>query len=235
MKPVITAEEARKITGGRTPLVPVVYEQAISALVACTQIDEAKTWSDKADALAAWARIYRNDEVGRNAARLKLHAYRRMGELARELRPERRVAGRVDNGKLTGQAPGAVALLKDQGLNRNQATAASALAQLPREDFSRLTDRPRPPGIYAVHRLRASGSDAWKRFNGVDTSSAPAHFRSWSKANDARAIAAGLAPDERKRAREIARDCIEWLDAFDQALPKDIDGTATPGNEDRLG
>lgn len=51
MKAVISSEQARQITGGRTPLVPVEFETAVKALKACTQIDEAKYWSDKASAL----------------------------------------------------------------------------------------------------------------------------------------------------------------------------------------
>lgn len=49
MQSVISAAEAKKITGGRTPLVPVEYETAITALQACVTLDETKYWSDKAD------------------------------------------------------------------------------------------------------------------------------------------------------------------------------------------
>lgn len=94
MQQVISAEQARKITGGRTPHVPVEYETAINALVACRSIDEAKYWSDKSDALAAWAKIYHSDKAAREAKALKLWAFRRMGQLAAELRPNyKRVKG----------------------------------------------------------------------------------------------------------------------------------------------
>lgn len=84
MSTVITEQQARQITGGRKPLVPVEYEAACNALAQCVDLDEAKYWSDKADALAAWAKIYRDDRISAQAKRLKLKAYRRMGELAAE-------------------------------------------------------------------------------------------------------------------------------------------------------
>src|SRR5208282_4621524 len=85
---VLTKEEAKRITKGRTPLVPVEYETAITALTECAHLDEAKYWDNKADALAAWAKIYHSDECARKAKMLKMHAYRRMGQLAGELRPK---------------------------------------------------------------------------------------------------------------------------------------------------
>jgi hypothetical protein len=51
MQQVITAKQARQITGGRTPLVPVVYEDALKALGECLSLDDAKVWDNKADAL----------------------------------------------------------------------------------------------------------------------------------------------------------------------------------------
>src|ERR1700722_7297053 len=77
----------------RTVPMPVEYVEACKALAACVTIDEAKRWADKAEALAAWAKIYRSDEASVQAARLKLHAYRRMGKLAEEIRPLRHIGG----------------------------------------------------------------------------------------------------------------------------------------------
>lgn len=56
---------------------PVVYADAVKALEACATMDEAKYYSDKSEALAAWAKIYGSQEDRKAAARLKLHAYAR--------------------------------------------------------------------------------------------------------------------------------------------------------------
>src|SRR5688572_2684465 len=69
------------------PKLPVEYSAAITAIAVCRTIDDGKYWSDKADALAAWAKIYKDDVVAREARSLKLHAYRRIGVLAAEIRP----------------------------------------------------------------------------------------------------------------------------------------------------
>lgn len=126
MQAVITKAQARAITRGREPHVPVEYEQAVTALQACLTLDETKYWSDRADALAAWAKIYGNDQAGRKAKMLKLHAYRRMGILAAELCPPGSRKMGVGNGK--GSLPGPRALLESHGLSTAAADAARTLA-----------------------------------------------------------------------------------------------------------
>jgi len=129
---------------------PVEYDRALQALVACTRIDEARTWSDKADALAAWARIYQNDQASVLARRLKLHAYRRMGELAEELRPKHPDAG------------GPRSLLLEQGLTMPQASAARCLARMPAPNFARACKDPASP--VTVAQRQSNRRPVWKRF-----------------------------------------------------------------------
>src|SRR5690606_26149716 len=96
------------------PMTPVEYVDACKALQACHEIDEAKYWSDKSDALAAWAKIYRDDETGKLARKLKAHAYRRMGEIAEQVQPTKGVTHK-------GSPPGANSLLIEKGLSRGKA------------------------------------------------------------------------------------------------------------------
>ena len=88
--PVITKDQARKITKGRTPLVPVEYEVAIRALTECTTLDESKYWSDKSDALAAWAKIYHSDDAGRKAKLLESVTLPAYGATIRGIAPSSR-------------------------------------------------------------------------------------------------------------------------------------------------
>lgn len=88
MNSVITAEQAKKITGGRTPLVPVEYEAAVKSLQACATLDEAKYWSDKSDALAAWAKAGGYSMTGfrgfcRKNSAVKLAALLQPGEVSK--------------------------------------------------------------------------------------------------------------------------------------------------------
>lgn len=83
-------------------IMPVEYTAACKSLEKCLTIEDAKYWSNAADALASWARIYQNDEAGRAAKRLKAQALRKMSILADELQP----AGVKGLGKGRGLKPG---------------------------------------------------------------------------------------------------------------------------------
>lgn len=133
------------------PAMPVQYEEALKALEACTSLDETTVWSNAADALEAWAQIYRSDEAELKAKRLRLHAYRRMGQLARDLRPPGKMKGGGYRG-CQGKLPGAISLLQEYGLTKTEAGSANFLAQLPDEQFQRVLERPLRPTTVA-HQL----------------------------------------------------------------------------------
>jgi hypothetical protein len=208
--PVLTQEQARQITRGRTPLVPLEYETAVKSLQACLTLDEAKYWSDKADALAAWSRIYRNDEAGLKAKRLKLHAFRRIGELAAELRPRKGPTGR------NGAVPGAVSLLKSHGFSKTAANAARSLAMMSKTKFREVLREPKSP-ITVLHE-QTHRNPNWHMF-----AKSAMVLRSWMRSHDAVTFAAlvkSLGEREITAARKLIVDLDEWLDELDQALPK---------------
>ena len=138
MQSVVTAEQARKITKGRTPHVPVEYETACKALEACCTLEESKYWSDKADALAAWAKIFHDSKIERQAKILKLRAYARMGELARELYPKP-----VYNGNGGGCRGARTELAERAGMTLTAADIAIRLSRVPPEKRKEFESRPR--------------------------------------------------------------------------------------------
>jgi len=202
MRTVITEAEARKITHGRTPLVPVEYEAACRALSQCCTLDEAKYWDNKADALAAWAKIYRNDDAGRKAAQLKLHAYRRMGLLAQELRPAR------------GKKPGPLSLLKESGLTHDKATDARHLAGLPTEKFEALVNAPVVRSPSRAAWLSGPNESRLKWTTGGVLSAC-----NFFKRNEAAEFAAQIPSADAAKYRREAVLMIEWLDEFERHLP----------------
>lgn len=207
MQAVITSKQAKQITGGRTPLVPVEYERACQALAQCVTIDEAKYWSDKADALAAWAKIYRDDQTGRKAAALKLHAYRRMGQLAAELRPKKAKYG-------GGLLPGPRSLLRENGLSQSHAIAARTLARMDKEPFDALIARPKIPTPTGV-RLNPANSE-------LATWLQSAHsFRTHCRAVNAKEITTLVEKDRLGTVGALVTEILEWLDEFEQHLPKE--------------
>lgn len=212
MNAVLTAKQAREITRGRTPLVPVEYESALKSLQACTTLDESKYWADKSDALAAWARIYKSDQAGNEARRLKLHAYRRMGELARELSPYKPGIS------------GAQTVLRQQGLKEYQVRAALVTAKLPQKKFDAFVSSARPPSPGDLRRYAGDRklSHSWEILTGAYQGSNSSILRTATLCQKHRAkeLARGLHPEEAEKARDAARTIIEWLDEFEQYLPK---------------
>lgn len=211
LQSVITPKQARQITKGRTPLVPIEYEQAIKALTECTTFDEAKYWDSKADALAAWAKIYHSNEYLVKAKRLKLHAYRRIGELANDLRPN---TGPKKGNSGAGRLPGAVALLRDYGFKKSEAAAARRLALLSQTKFNSLLKKPNAPTTTA---WKLWGADPlWQEF-----SHSMLTFRAFCKRRTAAEVAALLTHDGyAATARQAVIDITEWLDDFEMRLPK---------------
>lgn len=209
MNKLISADQAKQITGGRTPLVPVEYETAINALVACQTLDEAKYWSDKADALALWAKLYREDKALIEAKRLKLHAFRRCGEIAAELRPD----GYRQGGK--GRHKGALSLLVEKGWKQGAARCATQLARMPPKKFEPLIRMPDPPSPAKVVRAMVSGSDGWKLLR---NSNALHAFASFCRNHEPGALASTLTDDEGRVFRNLAATIIVWLREFESCL-----------------
>lgn len=200
LQTVITSNQTRQITGGRKPLVPVEYESALRSLSACLSLDDAKIWDAKADALAAWAKIYRDDEVTRKAKMLKLHAYRRMGQLANEIRPH------VVSEK--GRSPGPKSLLIESGMTSTAAEAATALSRMTNHKFAKALKEPKAP--ITIVRLTNAASPVYTKFCHA-AQNVRSITRQHTAAEMSRIIKA-LSDGEKDTARRLCADISEWLD-----------------------
>jgi hypothetical protein len=60
---------------------PQTYQAAKTALATCENIDECKSWSDKAAAMASYAKMAKDEELGKMCVRIRGRAIRRCGEL----------------------------------------------------------------------------------------------------------------------------------------------------------
>lgn len=210
MQQVISEVDARRVTGGRKPLVPIEYERAISALVACQNIDDAKYFSDKADALAAWAKIHRDDQAGVEAKRLKLHSYRRIDQLARELRPVQR-----NESNRSRFGPGPRSLLREHGFKKATTNAIHVTGQLTQEEFDVVVNQPRPPSPSRLAMSHMKSNPPWAElFQALSAS------RSHMRRHPAAEMAKSLGEKSVQTARQIAIELTEWLDEFERHLPK---------------
>jgi hypothetical protein len=190
---------------------PVVYAKAVAALIECQRLDEAKVFADAAEALSVWAKIYKQNQAGRQARQLRLHAHRRMGVLAKELAPRTPIAG-------GGSEPGPVALLIANGLTRHQADAAHHLAKLPIAEFGTFVNQEIPPAPTSIVRRfrRLSTLTPWSLLR--ERPRTPFACAGYVANNDPRQVAQKLTSEERVHAAKIARDVMAWLREFEAAL-----------------
>jgi hypothetical protein len=199
----VVAERHVQVPEPKPERMPVEYVTAVRALAECVSIDEAKHWSDKAEALAAWAKIYQSDEAGIKARQLRLHAYRRMGVLAGELSPTKhRTEGR-------GRAPGPPQFLVTKGLSPHQAQAARQLALCPPEKFEEIINRPLPPSptanIYNHTHRKPEWASAMQRMQALCST---------AKIQNLGTLVTSIQPHELEKAAELALTLAEWLADF---------------------
>lgn len=207
MQQVVTEKQARQITKGRLPHMPVVYEEGIRALQACIDLDDAKEWSDKADALAAWARMYHSDDFKRKAAQLKLRAYQRMGTLAMELRPQKKPG-------YGGAVPGPRSLLLESGLNLPQARAALTIARAPKDKVQEQFDKDRPPApSRASLYISGRGSAAQVRAREV-------LWQARSSLCCVSAVEVALFFKRDEKVLQLVHDLQQWLDELEFHLKR---------------
>lgn len=201
MNTVLSPEVARQITRGRTPLLPQEYEDAIHALTACTSLDEAKYWSTKADVYAAWAKIYHSDEIMRKARVLKLHAQRRMAQLAQQLRPTKRGPG----------GDGPVQFLRKQGFKRHEAEEIRAVGNASQKDFDRAVSSSKPP---TARYFKNKGAGEVVRLDSVLT------FAHFCRRTDAARIVEQTGAAARKRLLENVKTIADWADEVERQISK---------------
>lgn len=217
MQAVITSKQAKQITGGRTPLVPIEYERALESIKACTTFEEAKYWDTEVDKLAAWANIYHQDKVSIEARRLKLHAFRRMGEIAEKLQPIRYRPG-AGNSIPPSKLPGPVALLRDNGLSKQTAHYARKISQIDPRKFDQMVRSKNPPTVAAAGR--PDKPRVWQREILLQIRSGRLlAFANFCRENSAKELARFVDEKDSVFARNQVKVCQEWLDELEQYLP----------------
>lgn len=204
----------------KTMQLPVIYEEACMALVACRTIDEAQFHDKKADLLALWAKFHKNERAAVEAARLKLHAYRRMGKIAEELRPSSYSYRQKGKGSGSSKGspirnPAATALLQENGFTRGQAITIRRIAKYPENSFSTLIAAEDIPSPSMVASWKTT--DMWREW-----SMAVGGIRALCRKHSPAHFAAKLTVSEASKARILAIELGEWLDLFERSLPKDI-------------
>lgn len=126
---------------------PQTYERAKTALAECSSIDECKDWSDKAAALASYAKMSDDNTLRKYADRIQSRAISRCGELLRQIKP---VHG--DKSLFVDRAGAHPIVTResaatDAGLSAHQRKTALRVSNVPKDEFERLVESDNPPTI----------------------------------------------------------------------------------------
>jgi len=130
-----------------TSSVPVLYDEMVSAIIACHAIDQVKDMRDKAMALELYAKQARNLDAERKAAEVRLRAERRAGELLKEqaANGQRATAGTNQHDR-SSQDASTSPTLADLKISPTQSSRWQQLAEVPEAEFNNaLRDPVRKP------------------------------------------------------------------------------------------
>jgi hypothetical protein len=207
---------------------PALYVGACTALSQCDKIDQCKDWTDKAKALASYAKQAQDDSLYKTALRIALRAHRRCGELLKEFQPATGGNGSNQHAKSNRSQPATIAptatptrtqAAANAGLSRDERIRAVKVAEIPAEEFEEavesddpptpreLADRPAKPApaIY-THSLDGIAPADFKQATALG--GALQHFaREMADVNVAAALR-GFKPHERDKTLEHARKVI---------------------------
>lgn len=96
IKALVPISLTKLLPDAKDARLPAAYEGAKRALSVCERVDECKDWSDKAVALASYARQAKDETLLRTAVRIQTRAITRAGELFEQIEPKH--TGRIRGG-----------------------------------------------------------------------------------------------------------------------------------------
>jgi hypothetical protein len=211
---------------------PELYSGAREALSKCERIDECKDWADKAEAMASYAKQAKDDSLRVACDRIQARAIRRCGELLKQIPKE---SGGRPAKETRRDAPPSFSPRQEAaraaGLSRDQQKTAIRVANVPREEFEREVERPKPPTVTELAERGKRPAAAHKPL--VDLKGRdPADFKAATQAlgvllkafefcadTDPAAVARGASAKEKRALREHASGVQDWL----KRLIKEID------------
>jgi hypothetical protein len=137
---------------------PALYQHAVVAIKECDQVDECKTWADKMEALASYARQAHDDTLLKLATRIQGRAMQRVGELLKEIKPSK--GGRPRNGETSAGAHTSLTRTQaatEAGLSDHQRKTALRVASIPPAEFEAAVESDKPPTVTELAERESTG------------------------------------------------------------------------------
>jgi hypothetical protein len=200
---------------------PAKYEAAKIAIMECNRIDECKDWSDKAQALASYARQSEDTEMEKTAMRIRARAIRRCGELLKEI--DKATGAHLKRDATVPLSRKEAA--EDAGLSARQAKQAIRVSNVPNEIFTEQIESETPPTITSLAQQGTTPSKKPPMFEQMGMTKqafqAGMYFRGdiedfckATKKYEIQDIIDGSTPEQRDRLRTL----IKQIDTFTDKL-----------------
>lgn len=136
------------------------YDTARRALAEARAVDEVKDIRDKAEAMAAYARQAKDQDLIAWATEIKIRAERKCGEMLKEgaKNGERATAGKNQGARSSQPATNSQKTLSDIGISRDQSSRWQKLADMPEEHFETAvaTAKEHAGQVTTAHMLRVA-------------------------------------------------------------------------------
>lgn len=216
-----------------TAALPHAYTAAKTALANCASIDECKSWSDKMQALASYARQADDKTLLKMVHRIQGRAVRRCGELSRYFDGRN---GQNLPTKREGDhtfSPSRKQAAHDAGLSDHQRKQAVRVANVPEAEFEAAVESDNPPTVTKLAEMakKTNGAVGTKDFvppEGFEQATrllgTIRSFAEFCAETNPETVAGSLMPNEIAKARRTIGVIDSLLDRFVINLEGPIEG-----------
>jgi len=192
-----------------------IYENAKHWIAQYESVDEVKGYIDKAAAVEEYARRANDYEMEHQAARARVRAERRCGELLQAMEKAKGAAGNPggQGAKIVRSNGATTQTLSDMGLTKNQSSKFQQLANVPEEEFEKaLNVEGGKPSTHSILSSRSPKAEQQR----ID----PDSIRLWGDLlefekqffkKDREALIEGMTPAMQPDARRVIPKVVAWL------------------------
>lgn len=204
---------------------PVNYEAARKAIALCVEIDECKDWADKAAAIASYAKQSRDATMRDAATRIQLRAEERLGELLASI-PKGTAIFSHEKNKMVPNYNGKWATARRAGVTNAQYYRATHIAAVPKKKRDKAIEASPPirPHVLAAMSVKlapdTSGRKSEPSYAHVHAGGEVGRLIRYGHLHPARQSGVETSLDDANYIRKHFRKLVEWLDEFEQCLPK---------------
>lgn len=205
---------------------PATYVKAKDALAKCDELDECQEWSNKAQALASYAKQAKDDSLERMAMRIHARAVRRCGELLKQIPAN---VGRPQENRAGAHPITRTEAAEAAGLSDSQKKQALRVASVPEKRFEAEIESAKPatvstlarigtkPDMRVVRKVQESGRKEGFA-QATEAIGTLKRFAEFCEANDPKLVAHGVESYEVKKLHGYVAIIDKWMDVFDTSM-----------------